>query len=35
MKWLERIRIYFCCQSSCSLNESDKEQKERYEKEIS
>lgn len=33
MKWLERIRIYFCCQSKCSLNENDEEQRKRYKNE--
>ena len=38
MKWIQRIKIYFCCQSSCTLNENnenDEEQRERYKKEIS
>lgn len=32
MKWLDRIKIYFCCQSSCSLNDKEtvEEQRKRY-----
>ena len=38
MKWIQRIKIYFCCHSKCTLNENnenDEEQRERYKKEIS
>lgn len=29
-KLLERIKISFCCKSKCSLNEEEKEEKEKY-----
>tara|TARA_R110001632_G_scaffold35014_1_gene88607 strand:- start:772 stop:912 length:141 start_codon:yes stop_codon:yes gene_type:complete len=34
MSWWKRIKINFCCASSCTLNEREKIEKEKLENEV-